>query len=152
MLVNKHIWNNHILFKKNKSRFYNEETAVRVITKILEVDQSTTVCRGNLGRLVLMRKFPYSIRVDSKNTELFVGKVVLGVSGDVITSFPTERIRYGYLVLTLFSSLLSYMQVKARGHITEKHAFRHVRPAKTMIILPSSLIRVSVYFGTCLKA
>ena len=63
-----------------------------MIKTILEKDEFTYVFKGKYGRTVLSRKFNYSIGVDTKNKELFIGKVVLGKDGAVITRYPTRRI------------------------------------------------------------
>ena len=83
---------NHIVEAKNKTRFFNEKTAKFVIKTILEKDEFTYAFKGKYGRTVLSRKFNYSFGVDTKNKELFIGKVVLGKDGAVITSYPTRRI------------------------------------------------------------
>ena len=54
-----------------------------VIKTILEKDEFTYVFKGKYGRIVLSRKFKYSIGIDTKNKELFIGKVVLGKDGAV---------------------------------------------------------------------
>ena len=92
MYINKHIWENHISFRSNKTTFNNKDTAVYVIEKILKRDIHTTERKGKYGRTILKRKFTVPIGVDTKNKNLFVGKLILGVTGEIVTCFPTRRI------------------------------------------------------------
>ena len=101
MWLNDHIWENHILPKPYKSRFFSKEVAVFVIETLLSRDRYTCITRqlvwGRYGaedRVVLVRAFPYSIGTDCYGRLMYAAKVVVTPAEDIlVTAYPDFIIR-----------------------------------------------------------
>ena len=96
MWLNDHIWENLILTKPYKTRFFSKEVAVSVIETLLSRDRKTCITRqlvwsryGAEDRVVLVRAFVYIIGTDCYWRLMYAAKVVVIPTEDILkTAYP----------------------------------------------------------------